>query len=205
MPFTMLCRDSSLQKDSIEEIKQWLKKIETKKREAKVRGDDDVANMLLSVGCALGAVLACIQMCLQLKNDQPHDAWRSLVYSQHAVTSAMRAHRACDNMAGLSEFLHEIEHQLFPPQVFASVGAKFSRAFCSICDSDYRDCNHITGRPYAGDFCSMVIRNSVVEEVSIVETPEDKACIVVSTADKNGRMLDRLSLLPSEDSNKDDD
>lgn len=202
MPLTIMCRNSKLQAKAMEEISTWLEQVTKEKSAAKDLGEDDIANLLLAVGCALGSVLACIEMCLHLKNDRPHEAWRSFVHSQRCVRSAMTAHQGCSNMKGLSDFLNSIETQLFPPQVFTSIGASFSEAFCSICESGYGDCTHIAGRPYAGEFCSMVIRNSTVEEVSIVDYPEDKACIVTSMEGKNGQMIDCLSLLPTESSDQ---
>lgn len=196
MAFSIMCRDASLQKSMSEKLKSRLEEISQLKLAAACDGFDDIANMLLGTGCALGSVLACIQMCLNLKKDKPHDAWRSLVAAQRAVRGSMRAHSGCENMTGLSEYLSQVEHCLFPPQVFTSLGASYGESFCSICDADYGSCDHIAGLPYAGEFCSIIIRNSVVEEISIVDQPEDKSCIITAFGDADGTIKDRLSLMP---------
>ena len=198
MAFSIICRDTKLQKAICERLRLRLLEISELKMAVAKDGFDDIANMLLGTGCALSSVMSTIQMCLNLKVNKPHEAWQSLVGAQRAVKNSIRAHSGCEKMIEFSEYLSLLEHCMFPPQVFTSIGASYSKSFCSICDEEYENCDHLVGMPYAGEFCCNVIRNSVIKEISIVDLPADKGCIVTTFRDSDRIMKDRLSLLPVE-------
>lgn len=200
LPLTMMCRDSELQMAAQVRIAEWITRVVKFKSEAAERSDEDSANFLLSICCALDSVDKCISCLLKLKDDKPHEAWTSLVRSQEALKACLRAHPGGENMSEFSVLLYGLEQYCFPPQVYSSIGVTYNESFCSLCDSVYGDCNHIAGRPYMGRFCSQIVRESELLEISIVETPEDKCCIVTSFSGDSGRMIDRLTLKPTDES-----
>jgi hypothetical protein len=201
LPFTVACRSTTLQNDAIQSLKKRLHLVSDQRTLAASDGDEQTANFLLSVCCALDSVLMCIDCILKIKIDKPHDAWNSLVSAQQALKACLRAHPCGESMSEFGVHLHSLETVLFPPQVYTSVGVSYTESFCSICDVRYGECGHIAGRPYLGQFCSQIVKKSVLHEVSIVEVPENKRCIVTSYSNGSGQMVDRLSLLPVEERN----
>lgn len=64
---------------------------------------------------------------------------------------------------------------------------------CSICGSDYENCDHIKRKAYMGEMCVREITEiKEVHEVSIGEEPVDKRCRILSFSDK-GTTKDPLS------------
>ena len=55
---------------------------------------------------------------------------------------------------------------------------------CSICGKEYGDCNHIRGKAYMGRFCSRILKDVEVEEVSFTNEPANKHCLVTAIIDK---------------------
>lgn len=201
LPFTVACRNTALQSDAKESLKLRLHIVNEQRTLAARDGDEQVANFLLSVCCALDSMLMCIDCILNIKSDKPHEAWNSLVSAQQALKACLRAHPCGESMSEFGVHLHSLETVLFPPQVYTSIGVTYTESYCSICDVRYGECGHIAGRPYVGQFCSQIVKKSVLHEVSIVEVPENKRCIVTSYSNGSGQMVDRLSLLPVEEKN----
>jgi hypothetical protein len=54
-------------------------------------------------------------MLLLLKADKPDEAWRELINAQHAITDAVRAHKAFVHLEPTAQRLHLMEKVLFPP------------------------------------------------------------------------------------------
>ena len=52
-----------------------------------------------------------------------------------------------------------------------SIGGLIYSATCSVCNSDYVDCNHIAGRKYDGMKCGVRIDGIDLAEISIVKDP----------------------------------
>ena len=169
-------------------------------------GDEDAANFMLCLECAIGAVLSELKMYLALKRDEPDAAWDLLISAQNAATAAVRAHDSGEVMNPFLARLAAVEHVVFPPQVFSSAGFHIRRAICSLCNDDYAKCGHLKGRPYMGEFCTMIIAEADLQEVSILSNdPNDKRCRVTSFSVKGGkrdRMTWRVSL-NNEDSDAD--
>jgi hypothetical protein len=59
-----------------------------------------------------------------------------------------------------------------------SVGGIVSESTCSICGSDYSECNHISGLEYDGEMCVNTIKKSRLSEVSLVRDPVNKGCLI---------------------------
>lgn len=166
------------------------------KKEAVEIGDEDAANALLAFENVVQTVLSELEMWIALKEDNPDKAWHSLIDSQMAALHAVRAHPIAHHMTEYLTRLEAVERLLFPPQVFVSLGMIFGDAECSICGRRYGDCEHIIGRPYMGEFCGRIIKDVTFTEVSLVDDPVDKHCIV-QTFSRNGKTwVDRMTLRP---------
>ena len=57
---------------------------------------------------------------------------------------------------------------------------------CSICGGEYEDCEHVKGRPYMGQLCTVKLIPSKVDHVSIVTNPANKHCRIVSFSAEGG-------------------
>jgi hypothetical protein len=70
-----------------------------------------------------------------------------------------------------------------------------------ICGESYGECGHIKGRPYNGEFCSVILKQiQGVDHIAFVENPHSKAQRVHSTP--SGK--DFMTLLPEEKCNSED-
>jgi len=154
-------------------------------------GDADGANRLLAAELAAKGALREVQMWSALEGGRPEEAWNLLVEAQNLAASAARI----DEVAGYS---HDVNYRLaveavaFPPQIYMSTGMIVQEAECSICGSQYDECEHVKGRAYSGAMCTRVITRGDLLEVSIVDEPSDKRCRV-TTVDG----IDTLTLLPN--------
>jgi len=60
----------------------------------------------------------------------------------------------------------------------ASVTGISEKSICSICKSDYVECNHIAGEFYNNISCSNELHESTLVEVSLVSVPINEKCII---------------------------
>ena len=176
-----MARDSQLQKNACEALKKFQERTTELKMGAIKEEDGDTANLLLGFECAAHFLKSEITMWLQLKADQPDEAWRSLIDAQRAAGDAVRSHRGFEHLREHVEKLHQIEKLVFPPQVFTSVGIVVRCRRCSICGEEYGECAHLVGRPYMGRICHTIITEiERVDHVAIVSEPANKNCRITS-------------------------
>ena len=185
--FLSIARASELQQDASEALEQLIPKIAEEKAHAVKDKNEDYANMLLGCECVAAALVAELKMWILLKQEEPDAAWDQLVSAQDASRAAARAHDGFSHLAFHYQRLEVIEQLIFPPQVFTSTGLITKRQECSICGYEYEDCAHLVGRPYMGQFCSIVIRKAELKEASIVENPADKRCRVMDFSVEGGK------------------
>ena len=58
---------------------------------------------------------------------------------------------------------------------------------CSICNQEYGICDHLSGKPYMGKLCCMMITKiKEMTELSLVDNPGDKRCRITSSLEKEG-------------------
>jgi CheY-like chemotaxis protein len=76
----------------------------------------------------------------------------------HAGLTKIRS--AADRMEEYALHLHNIEHIIFPSQMFVSSAHVVDHYDCSICGKEYGRCGHVVGRPYMGQFCSRIREGS---------------------------------------------
>ena len=175
--FLSITRASELQQDASEALKQLIPKIAEEKARAIAIKNEDYANMLLGCECVAHALIAELRMWILLKQENPDTAWDHLVSAQNASLAAARSHDGFSHLAFHYQRLEAIEQLVFPPQVFVSVALIVDRQECSICGDEYEDCAHLIGKPYMGEFCSVIMGgNAKIDSVAIVENPVDKRC-----------------------------
>lgn len=193
-----ITRGIELQEDACKQLEDLAKETAIFKADVVSQGDEDTANTLLSFECGIAAVLAELRMWIDLKQEKPSEAWDHLISAQNAASAAMRAHDLGLNMSGYISRLEAVEKVVFPPQMFSSIGFHIREATCSLCDDAYAECNHVKGRPYMGEFCTMIIKQCNFQEVSIVEHPRDKRCRVTSFSE-NGSKRDKMTWRVADD------
>lgn len=73
----------------------------------------------------------------------------------------------------------ECFEKLYPFTMFLSIGAKFKKITCSICNNDVRslECTHIMGKLYNGRIATRLLDEGTILEVSIVDKPYDRCCV----------------------------
>lgn len=127
-------------------------------------------------------------MCVCLKDGDADKAWDNLIRAQIHYNYAMRSHPAWGaQLADKCEQLLRMEKDLFPPQVFMSAGLIVRAQECSICRKDYQTCEHISGRIYNAEFCSIRLSNVTADHVAIVKEPANKMCRVTHFTSEEGR------------------
>lgn len=173
-----IARAGELQREALVTLDAALTSVSNAKAAATAANEEDYANLLLGCECVAAALMAELRMWLLLKEEKPDEAWNELVNAQMASVGAVRAHKGFAHLEQHVERLEAIEKIVFPPQVFVSSGMIVGRQECSICESDYDDCDHLIGRPYTGRFCYIIARDISLDHVAIVKEPADKRCRV---------------------------
>ena len=155
--------------------------------------DENLADALLSVEYVLRAVFQELSMWIALKEGRSKEAWDCLVVAQADIRCAMKAHRIGANVQSYAAILDRIEHVVFPPQLFLSIGIRVGRYECSICGREYGTCGHIVGRAYMGELCSRLPRElGELDHCAFVENPADKRCRT-ETTEVDGEDRDTLT------------
>lgn len=172
-------RDNELQQQALVELSAFAGEVAGWKRSAISQQNEKFANIFLGCECVVCALRAEFNMWLQLKSGKPDDAWNSLVDAQMATSDAMRADSGFSHLEARAVRLAEIEHVVFPQQVFLSAGLLVGRQECSTCGAEYGDCPHVVGKPYMGEFCRCILRDIEADHIAIVDQPANKKCRIV--------------------------
>lgn len=213
--FAFFVRGQEIQEASITTLKDLLSECTTQKRRAIAEQNESDANAYLALEFMTKALIEEFRFYLALKRDAVGAAWDHLVNAQTAVANAMKSHQVASNLGGQHyqfqdpghkgedekdfEFggylgrLHLLERLLFPKPTFFSSGLIVRESQCSICASQYEECDHVKGRPYMGELCARVITKCEVLEVSAVSNPADKRARVLSYSDGDGQMRDSFT------------
>jgi hypothetical protein len=174
-----MTRDSGIQKDACTKLQTLVADCRTLKSEAVAAGDEDFANLLLGFECVASCLSEELAMWILLKEEKPDEAWDSLCSAQMAAANAARAHNGFAHLETHAQRLEEIERLVFPPQVFVSAGIIVRHQECSICGSEYGDCEHLAGKPYWGKFCCIIAKDIEANHIAVVKNPADKRCRIV--------------------------
>lgn len=194
---TFPARASELQEACIAAIDTFLGHLEQMKAAAAERAHEVDANAILSMELSLAAVRSELNMWLRLKRDDSERAWDDLIDAQNSLKNAIAVRgqvgvqtATLENLQRKYEF---IEHFVFPPQMFNSIGGTALLRECSICSRDYEDCNHVAGRAYMGNLCHRIVREfASLDHVALVGDPADKRCRVTHFSE-GGRMRNKMT------------
>lgn len=179
-PLLFLARDRKLQEQAIVATKQFLERVEQMRLAAIGMQNEPEANELLGLSMTLKALASELGVYVLLKADQAEDAWDRLIDAQDQIAAAARASKAIPNLGKKFDHLRSLESALFPPQNFLSAGLIVRRHECSICGTDYQDCDHIVGKPYMGRFCAVILKEVSADHIAFVDAPADRRCRVIS-------------------------
>jgi hypothetical protein len=165
---------SELQEEAIARVKSLQSQIEQHRKDAIARKDEESANLAWIVGCFADGICEFLSMWIHIKNDQMESAWDALINAQGNLEAALKLRHA-EGLSRLNRNLYAIEKVLFPPCMFVSSSILYGSADCSICGSEYGECDHVSGRLYMGEMCCRVVRNIMhIDHVAIVDYPDDK-------------------------------
>lgn len=176
----VLARDTGLQSKMVTDLNRFTGTVENYKADAIQNKDEDAANFLLGMICALSAISSELQMYILLKSEKPEEAWDVLIDHQDAIAAALRAHEKFRFLEPMAERGRNLEKRFFPSQVFMSAGLIVHKQVCSICGVDYSECDHLAGFPYLGQFCSVQLSEIEPDHVAIVEEPANRKCRITS-------------------------
>jgi len=171
-------RASELQEQAVADLTRYLDKLASTKAGYVKAGNEECANACLALECMVSALRAELQMWLCLKTDRSEEAWNHLINAEDYAAAAVRAHRIGQLAERRLPLYEVIERFIFPPQAFTSAGYIAVRRHCSICGKQYDECEHVGGRPYLGVFCSAIVEQLDLKEISYVTEPADKRCRV---------------------------
>ena len=187
-------RGIEIQKSEIENLEKFDLHLEKIKQKFIKTRNENFANLALCLQLGARAISFELKMLVNLKEDKMVEAWNCLIEAQNLTGIVIRNHPFDrGSLSGYKMRLQEYEKTLFPKMMFSSVGGIIKISKCSICGNDYDDCDHIKGKLYMGKMCSRIIKEMDLEEISLVENPEDKRCRIISTSDK-GANIDTLTL-----------
>lgn len=178
-----MTRAKELQVEACEKLKELYENAHKLKLELISQKDEDASNAMLSFEEMITALHKELCMWVALKEDRSDEAWNYLVSAQTSARTALQVHPVGSHLMGYIEHLHILEHTLFPPQKFFSIGMIVKSAKCSICGEEYGECDHIKGRAYMGEHCVRNIEEADVLEGSIVDNPANKRCRIISVTE----------------------
>jgi hypothetical protein len=183
-----------IQKEEIENLGIYRKKLFDLKQDFAKKKLENEANLIYCIENSILAVQYELQMLINIKEDKMSEAWGNLVNSQ-VIYGTVVSNYPFELESGTSylERLANYEKLLFPNLYFQSAGGIIKKSHCSICKKKSGKCDHLKGKLYNGELCCRNITEMELEEVSLVETPANKHCRVI-TIEKNGKKIDIMTL-----------
>lgn len=174
LPFAYLSVGCEFQEDAIKKLEALRERINVRRKDTIAARSESEANLAWIAGRYVEGMIEYMTMWIHLKKDEMEAAWNALVTAQERIETALRL-RPNDSFARLNHNLYAIEQLLFPPSIFVSSGLKVERFDCSICGSEYGECDHLAMNLYMGKMCYKVAEGEVyLDHVSFVTDPQDK-------------------------------
>jgi hypothetical protein len=197
----IFARGIEIQKEEMINLNNYLKLLQSKKLKYISEEREQDANFVLYLEMSVKTIHKELSMLINLKEDRMAEAWYDLIEAQILIGSVIRNHPLNgDSLNGYLQRLDIYEKLLFPQMMFSSVGGIVKKSECSICGTDYDDCDHIKGKFYMGEMCCRIISEMELEEVSMVENPANKVCRALTFQDSNGDVIDLMTLRKKDDS-----
>lgn len=188
-------RGIELQKNAIEKLGTLKKEISKEKEISIKEKDERTANGILGLELLIETYINMFKMMVQIKEEKTNEAWDSLILAQNNLHYSTMAGKGIFEFGveNIEYFLNCYENVIFPPQSFMSVGTVVEKSECSICGSEYGECNHIKGYPYMGQICvERITKIKNIREVSFVPSPASKLHRVTGILE-NGRWVDKIT------------
>lgn len=193
-------RGEELQKQSLDQLLKLKEKISSDKIEYISQKNEYMANSMLSFEFLIQAHIDLLNMIISLKNDKPESAWASLIQAESNPHWSVAASRGLFtlNLESLLKLTSFYENYIFPPQTYNSIEAVYTTSQCSICKSEYGECDHIKGRAYMGEMCYEVMTGlKEFTGLSIVDEPASKHHRITHFSD-DGNMINVMTLRKDE-------
>jgi hypothetical protein len=183
-----------LQKEEIDNLQIYIDELSAQRKEFATKNSGNEANLIYCFERLAMIIQSELKMLVSLKDDEMAQAWDILVDCQVHLGTVIRNYPfESDHLEHYLNRLHSYEKTLFPKMIFNSYGGFVKQSHCSICKSDYGDCDHIKGKLYNGEMCTRNITEVELEEISMVENPANKHCRTISI-ETNGIKKDVLTL-----------
>jgi hypothetical protein len=149
---------------------------------------NEEANQAVSLQLLSRALRNELLMWISVKEGNWDAAWSNLIEAEESVENAIRANKIslALNAVNYAKKLEALETIVFPPQTFNSMSYTVTSLTCSICGQDYEECEHVEGRAYFGKLCSFSGRNLQINEVSVVDKPDNKRSRVTHFSEGKG-------------------
>jgi hypothetical protein len=192
--------DSSKLKDACNKADKLSDRARSAKNWVQKQQKESKANLFFSMECTALFLKRLGEVWLELKVENPHEAWRALMDAQEYLRVAIQAHETPELREHLLK-LENIELTLFPkPSQFISPGIIYKSGKCTICGYRFDKCEHEEDLIYMGKVCKEIQRRIVeVNHVALVDKPRDKRCYVNSWEDDAGQQIDYFTQIAKVD------
>lgn len=194
--FAYITRGQEFQKQAIDELEDLVEGIRDVKEEMKKEeyGEEN-ANIALCLEKIVHSLIEELRLYIDLKDDSPNEAWEHIVAAEKSVEDSIAVHEISGdfNAEERRQKLDLMKDNLFPMQMFNSVGGVVEKATCSVCGEDYEDCEHVKKLPYNGEQCVRKIEEFDIHEVSMVSDPALPMARWHVIEDNQGNMRDIMT------------
>jgi hypothetical protein len=158
----------------------WKKRARAAKRGT---NDPDVLDQLWSIEAFAQAMALHADAFRKMKAGEHYEAWRTLEQVEITLASGARNLFVPELAPLIAEraATTALWQSLFPYRFFFSPGMIKQDWACSICgkkSTPVAPCGHVTGRVYAGEFCSRLVKKVELLEISIVTEPVQKYSVL---------------------------
>ncbi|MCT8090482.1 MULTISPECIES: hypothetical protein [unclassified Acinetobacter] len=189
----------SFKKLAIEDCIYFIKYIKNMKYQAIKRSHSYEADQLFHMQCLLNSLLSSLKIWIFLEEKDYKKAWDSLIDAQEYLIVAKKINHY-DGLINLEKHLESIEKSIFPQRkIYLSAAFTSSIGYCSICNREFFECDHVENNIYCGQLCLRIkVENIKANHVALVENPADRRCIVTSYG-KDKSVIDSFTLENIED------
>lgn len=192
----------SFKKTAINDCIDFIQYIKNTKYQAIKQNCSYEADQLFHMQCFLNSLLSSLKIWIFLAEENYKKAWDSLIDAQDYLIIAKKIN-TYEGIINLDKHLESIEKSIFPQRkIYLSAAFTSSIGYCSICDKEFFECDHIENNIYCGRLCLRIkLTNFKANHVALVENPDDKRCIITSYG-KDNSVIDSFTLDVIEDKNE---
>lgn len=179
-----------LQKEKISECEQKIQYMKGFRHQAQCHADEEQANQFFHMLCMLNAMRSTLLMWVDVKEEEFDKAWSNLIDAQEYTAIALKINDY-EGVRNLEENLQHIEKSIFPGwTLYNSPGWTESIGECSICGSNFVECDHVENQIYMGNLCLRINRQVIdIDHTALVENPRDRRCVITEISNDEGEMI----------------